>query len=104
MFYIDNVVNIKLYNIYGCYKTSSRIFIIFIKFIFKSLGLVFTLFRSIRARDYISYEVSKTICGGILGLKISVYPNNDINIEYLSSCKNKSGSEILGRIKKFACK
>lgn len=27
-------VNIKLYNIYGCYKTSSRIFIIFIKFIF----------------------------------------------------------------------
>jgi hypothetical protein len=71
---------------------------------FKSLGLVFTIFRSIRARDYISYEVSKTICNNIFGLKISVYPNNKINIEYLSSCKNKSGSEILGRIKKFACK
>jgi hypothetical protein len=71
---------------------------------FKSLGLVFTIFRSIRARDYISYEVSKTICNNIFGLKISVYPNNNINIEYLSSCKNKSGSEILGRIKKFACK
>ena len=71
---------------------------------FKKLGLVFTIFRSIRPRDYISYEVSRTICNNLFGLKISVYPNNNINIEYLSSCKNKNGSEILGRIKKFACK
>jgi hypothetical protein len=71
---------------------------------FKKLGLVFTIFRSIRARDYISFEVSKVICNNVFGLKISVYPNNDINIEYLSSCQNKSGSEILGIIKKFACK
>ena len=71
---------------------------------FKKLGLVFTIFRSRIPRDYISYEVSKTICNNVFGLKISVYPNNNINIEYLSSCKNKNGSEILGRIKKFACK
>jgi hypothetical protein len=71
---------------------------------FKKLGLVFTIFRSRIPRDYISFEVSKVICNNVFGLKISVYPNNDINIEYLSSCQKKSGTEILGRIKKFACK
>jgi hypothetical protein len=37
---------------------------------FKKLGLVFTIFRSIRHGDYISYEVSKTICNNLFGLKI----------------------------------
>jgi hypothetical protein len=71
---------------------------------FKKLGLVFTIFRSKKPKNYYSFKISASTCDNVFGLQVNVYPNKNIYIELLSSCQNKSGSEILGRIKKFACK
>ena len=70
--------------------------------IFSKIGLLFTL--TIVNEEYSTFEITPEDCNTEYGLKILIDEEGDLNIQLLSNCKKKKGTDILNLIKKFACK
>jgi len=70
--------------------------------IFSKIGLLFTL--TIANEEYSTFEITPEDCNTEYGLKIHIDEEGDLNIQLLSNCKKKKGTDILNLIKKFACK
>jgi hypothetical protein len=68
--------------------------------IFSKIGLLFTL----TINEEYSFEITPEDCNTEYGLKIHIDEEDELNIQLLSNCKKKKGTDILNLIKKFACK